>query len=315
MPTTVERSAGAATNGCAHVTRLGPAVQDLRRPPGAGDAPAQPAVPEHPTQLVGEQEERRQRGGVVGLLGAAVLEGDAQIERGRHPTARGGDPFDALERRGGAAGQPQATVGAEALLRREVVDVDLGRGPRQPAGARGRVDDDQRLALRPAQIHHDAGRGLVVGERVDVDAGARRPAAGWVPGSLRMISGASRWGARAAASANLPENSPKTRCWLRRSISPNVATSQNAVVPPLPSTTSHPSGRREQLAQPGAHLADDVAHRCLPVATSPSSSGRPQPGPPWPRAGPSTDRSRSGRRAGSSAAGIWRVGAEVTVPA
>ena len=34
---------------------------------------------------------------------------------------------------------------------------------------------------------------------------------------------------RAAASANLEENSPKTRCWLRCSIRPNVATSQNTV--------------------------------------------------------------------------------------
>jgi hypothetical protein len=53
-----------------------------------------------------------------------------------------------------------------------------------------------------------------------------------------MIAGSSSHGAALAADANLEENSPKERCWLRRSISPAVATSQNAVAPPLPSTTS-----------------------------------------------------------------------------
>jgi hypothetical protein len=53
-----------------------------------------------------------------------------------------------------------------------------------------------------------------------------------------MTSGASRWGAAAAQEANLAENSPKDRCWLRFSMSPKVAASQKAVVPPLPSATS-----------------------------------------------------------------------------
>ena len=38
---------------------------------------------------------------------------------------------------------------------------------------------------------------------------------GWLPGGLEIRSGGSRCGA-AAAAANLPENSPNTRCWLRR---------------------------------------------------------------------------------------------------
>jgi hypothetical protein len=59
-----------------------------------------------------------------------------------------------------------------------------------------------------------------------------------VPGSLFGIDGSSRKGARAAASANFDENSPNTRCWLRRSMRPNTAASQNTVVPPLPSRTS-----------------------------------------------------------------------------
>ncbi|SLI21922.1 Uncharacterised protein [Mycobacteroides abscessus subsp. abscessus] len=41
-----------------------------------------------------------------------------------------------------------------------------------------------------------------------------------------------------ATAANLLENSPLVRCSERSRIRPNAAASQNAVVPPLPSTTS-----------------------------------------------------------------------------
>ena len=40
---------------------------------------------------------------------------------------------------------PQAAVGGEALLRREVVGVDLGQVDRQAAGAGGGVDQHQRV--------------------------------------------------------------------------------------------------------------------------------------------------------------------------
>ena len=61
---------------------------------------------------------------------------------------------------------------------------------------------------------------------------------GCVPTGDSSTSGSSRNGAAAATLANCAENSPKAQCWLRRSIRPNVAASQNAVVPPLPSSTS-----------------------------------------------------------------------------
>ena len=67
---------------------------------------------------------------------------------------------------------------------------------------------------------------------------AAATASGWSPGSALMICGSPRCGAAAAAVPNFEENSPKCRCWLRWSISPNVAASQNAVVPPLPSRIS-----------------------------------------------------------------------------
>ena len=64
------------------------------------------------------------------------------------------------------------------------------------------------------------------------------------------MSGSSRCGAADAAPANFDENSPNTRCWLRRSMRPNVATSQNAVDPPLPSTISQPSGSENSERSP-----------------------------------------------------------------
>ncbi len=69
-----------------------------------------------------------------------------------------------------------------------------------------------------------------------------------------MTSGSPRWGAALAAAANLDENSPKLRCWLFVSIRPKVAASQKQVVPPLPSTTSYPSGRENNEDSPARRL-------------------------------------------------------------
>ena len=77
-----------------------------------------------------------------------------------------------------------------------------------------------------------------MGERVQVDVLDGRTASGWVPAADSMTWGSSRWGAAVAAVANLDENSPNDRCWLRRSMRQKVAMSQKHVVPPLPSTTS-----------------------------------------------------------------------------
>jgi len=88
-----------------------------------------------------------------------------------------------------------------------------------------------------------------VGECVQIDLG--------IGHSFRMSSGL-RFddrrvvdvGAALAAAANLEENSPNDRCWLRRSMRQKVAMSQKHVVPPLPSTTSYPSGRPKSSPRP-----------------------------------------------------------------
>ncbi len=61
---------------------------------------------------------------------------------------------------------------------------------------------------------------------------------GALPGSDFRITGSPRCGAFLTPLANLEPNSPKVRNCARSRIRPKEATSQNAVDPPLPSTTS-----------------------------------------------------------------------------
>ena len=212
-----------------------PTAATARRPS------VEPALGQHPLQLLVEQEQRGQGRRVVGLVEAAVVEGDRQVERGRHPPPRGLDRLDALDGGGREQRHPEPAVGGEELLGGEVVDVDLGRVPRQRAGGRGGVDEHEARRIdRPLERHHHAGRRLVVGEGVGVDVGL----------ALRPGMGArGRVDDRRVAAGAAPAG-PRRRTWRRTrrtrgagsrcSMSPKVATSQNAVEPPLPSTISQP---------------------------------------------------------------------------
>ena len=71
---------------------------------------------------------------------------------------------------GEAAVEPEASVGAEVLLRREVVDVG-GRGVEvDAAGGTGCVDDRESIAGCALDRVHDTGGRLVVGVGDDIDA-------------------------------------------------------------------------------------------------------------------------------------------------
>lgn len=102
-----------------------------------------------------------------------------------------------------------------------------------------------------------------------------------MPGSLLITVGSASQGASFAALANFELNSPKVRCCDLFSMSPAVATSQNAVDPPLPRTTSYPSGSENSELTPSRTLptrfftgasAVDVPSRELPVAARASSA-------------------------------------------
>lgn len=61
---------------------------------------------------------------------------------------------------------------------------------------------------------------------------------GALPGSAETTTGSPMNGLFLATEANFELNSPLVRCSERSRIRPKAAASQNAVVPPLPSTTS-----------------------------------------------------------------------------
>src|SRR5690606_9072835 len=156
------------------VARLGPAVDDLGRPVAPGHRERQAAVVDDPLELLDGQEDRGQGRRVVGLVLAAVLERDPEVEERRAPAAVPLDPLDALDGGGGEGGDPQAAVRGQRLLRREVVGVDLRGVEPQAAGRRGAVDEHEPLGtLGAAGRDRHARRGLVVGEAVGVDVRGR----------------------------------------------------------------------------------------------------------------------------------------------
>ncbi len=95
-------------------------------------------------------------------------------------------------------------------------------------------------SIKPADGRFGSGPSKVRTEAVDALAATGTEFLGTShrQATVQFVVGSPRCGAAATPDANLDENSPKLRCWLRSSISPKIAASQNAVVPPLPSRTS-----------------------------------------------------------------------------
>ena len=152
---------------------LGPLVQPGRGVRGPRDSPVQAALAQQPVHLVGQQDQGGQRRRVVGLLQPGVADRDRQREELRYVPAAGREVLRPDQGGGRHQRDPQAAVGAEAFLRREVVHVELARLDRQAARAAGRVDQHQRAGIsarHPADRHGHAGGRLVVGERVGVHA-------------------------------------------------------------------------------------------------------------------------------------------------
>ena len=112
----------------------------------AGDADVEAAVAVHPLQLLLEQEQRGQRRRVVGLVEAAVVEGDLEVERGRDPAA-------ATRRSARCARWPRAST-ARSTGRRRRRSTSAGRSSRRrprpvdhgspPAPEVASTDDERR---------------------------------------------------------------------------------------------------------------------------------------------------------------------------
>ena len=112
-----------STNGVANVDASAQRVQPLRRVRGALDGPVQPAVAQQPVELLGEQDQRADRRGVVGLVLQAVLDGDRQRQEVGHPAAR--------RRRSPRCGPAPRATGSPATARRRWRSSSAARSSRR----------------------------------------------------------------------------------------------------------------------------------------------------------------------------------------
>ena len=250
---------------------LRPAVQMRGGRSGAGDHRLEPASVEHPLELVGEQQQRRDRRRVVRLLLDRVLERDRQREKLGDPATvrtRGKLPH-ALARGGAQKREPESAVGAEALLRREVVGVGLSDVDGQ--AGRGRCPIDQHQCVigvrRPRHRDHDAGRRLVVGPGDHIGLWVR-PWLGRVAGLGLNHDGVGEErgapGARGELGGELPVGQ------VQRALTDQAA---GGGVPERsrPAVAEHDlvvGRKREQLAQVRADLPDHAPDRRLAVRGS-----------------------------------------------
>ena len=186
VPTTCERSAGSATNGVAYArlsrpSRRGVADESAVRSVAPGEA----ALGVDPVDLLGQQEQGRERRGVVRLVQAAVVDRGLQVEERRDPAAGGLDlPRRARARPGTSARatgrRRRRSTSAGRSSRRRSAPTSTGSPPAPDVASTSSSAPSSAPATRRTG-DRDTGRGLVVRARVDVDAGlgdqrrARRP--------------------------------------------------------------------------------------------------------------------------------------------
>ena len=250
-------------------------------------------------------------GRVVGLVEARLLERDAEVEARRDPAVGRRDALDAGDRRGRDRGEPQPAVAGEALLRGEVVDVDLRRG-RSAARRRPTSRRRARAGRRPAP----SGRWIGSITPVDVSFCGQQYA------STAALACGLGCGARAGSrsprdprggvppswpAANLDENSPHTRCWLRALDQPERGRVPERGGAAVAEQHLVAVGEGEQLGDAGADAPDHRLHGRLAVAGAEVVAGAGRPARPPPRRGPSTVPSRTDRRTGRSSGGRTMV--------
>ena len=251
MATTWLRRVGSLTNGVAYDERARPSRR--RRSADSVAAPRgqlEPAVGEHPVDLLGEQEQRGQRGRVVASGRAGSVDGE--------PRSRVGGTHRSTPRAARCARSPRAST-RPATARRRRRSTSAARSSRRRTGRGRRAGRRRPTWRRPARARRrrPAGAPAVI-TPVDVSLWVRAytSTSGVAFGAMARARlglddlGARRGGARPrTAAANFDENSPNARCWLRRSMRQNVAASQNSVGAAVAEHDLVAVGQREQLAQ------------------------------------------------------------------
>ena len=220
----------------------------------------------------------------------------------RPPPATRGHP---LERRGREQREPQPAVGGEALLRGEVVGVELRRVDPQPAGGGGGVDGDDAAAVLgegraggALDLHGHAGRGLVVGEGVEVDV-VGGDGLGMRPGRGLDDLGVVEMGGGRGGGGELGRELAEGQVLaapLDQAEGGDVPEARRAAVAEHDLVAV---GEREQLAQPGAQPAHHRPHRGLAVAGPEVGRRRRRQRRDLLAGGPSRARCRSARRTAS----------------
>ena len=206
------------------------------------------------------------------------------------------------------SGEPQPAVAGEALLRREVVDVELASG-RRAAPPAPEVASTRTSRRRPSAV--GAADRRPSRRSTSRCAGSAYASTSGSACGVGMRAGAATRSPRGRRGAARPRRPPRTstrtrrttRCWLRRSIE-----AERGGVPERRSCRrcrAAPRSRRgarrareavADAAHHGPHAVAAVAR--AEVAAAPRRRARRRP-----RGAPSTARSRSGRRTGRSSAG------------
>ena len=138
------------------------------------DRAGQAAEGVQPPDLVGQQEQRRDGGGVVGLVLGGVVDGDRQVEEAGDPAARRLDLGHPRRGRRPTSAPPRARrrrrrTSAGRSSRRRSASMSTGRPP-APLVASMSTSASVSAPCGRCDRGHDAGGGLVVRPAVDVDA-------------------------------------------------------------------------------------------------------------------------------------------------
>ena len=190
VPTTCERAAGSATNGVAYVDASAQPYSRADESAVRATAQSRPPLPLHPVELVGEQEQRRDRRGVVGLVLAGV------VDRGRQRRKSGIQRSDARDLARRAPARPgraaratgrrrrRSTSAARSSRRRSARRRPAGRRP--PRSRRSRTSAPSSGARRPGGPGPSRRSRSRCAARRRRRRPPRRAASGSVPGSALM---------------------------------------------------------------------------------------------------------------------------------
>ena len=127
VTTTGERSAGSATKGVANADASAQSYSACDDSCVRASAHCSPPLPLIQSSCDSSSASVVMRGGVERLVEARVVDRVLEAQELGDVAAGRGDALDPLDRGGRDGGEPQAAVGAEVLLRGEVVDVRLAR--------------------------------------------------------------------------------------------------------------------------------------------------------------------------------------------